>query len=98
MTIVYSGRLLLPGNSATTTFEGFYLDSIQVEGTHKVTNTSTQDKRSFTVEVTNAKLTKPNGNFSTWSSNKTITQTGAWQPCWISRMMCSVLPARPAAR
>lgn len=74
--IVYTGRLILPGNSATTTFEGYYLDSIKVEGTHKVTNTSTQDKRSFTIEVSNAQLTRPNGNYSTWNSARTITQTG----------------------
>ncbi|AXY77337.1 hypothetical protein D3H65_26625 [Paraflavitalea soli] len=76
MIIVYTGRLILPGNSATTTFDGFYLDSLKVEGTHKVTNTSTQDKRSFAIEVSSAKLTRANGNYSTWNSAKTITQTG----------------------
>ena len=76
MIIVYTGRLILPGNSATTTFDGYYLDSLKVEGTHKATNTSTQDKRSFVIEVSNAKLTRPNGNYSTWNSAKTITQTG----------------------
>jgi hypothetical protein len=73
--IVYSGRLILPGSSAATTFDGYYLDSIHVEGTHKATNTSTQDKRSFSIEVTGAKLSKPNGNYSTWNSQKTITQS-----------------------
>ena len=73
--IVYTGRLILPGSSATTTFDGYYLDSIHVEGTHKATNTSTQDKRSFSIEVTGAKLSKSNGNYSTWSSQKTITQS-----------------------
>ncbi|MDF2187307.1 hypothetical protein [Paraflavitalea sp. CAU 1676] len=76
MIIVYSGRLILPGNTATTTFDGFYLDSFKVEGTHKVTNASTQEKLSLTIDITNAKLAKPNGNYSTWSSTKTITQTG----------------------
>lgn len=76
MIIVYSGHLIMPGNSATTTFDGFYIDSFKVEGTHKVTNASTQDKRSFTIDITNARLTKPNGNYNTWNSTKTITQTG----------------------
>ncbi|WP_276480335.1 hypothetical protein [Paraflavitalea pollutisoli] len=73
--IVYSGHLLLPGSSATTTFDGYSIDSFKVEGTHKATNTSTQDKRSFKIEVTGAKLTKPNGNFNTWGSTRTLTQT-----------------------
>ena len=72
--IEYSGRLILPGNSATTTFEGYYLDSIQVEGTHKITNTSTLDTRSFTIVITGAKLSKPNGNYTAWNSEKTISQ------------------------
>src|ERR1700694_4251030 len=34
---VYTGRLVLPGKSATTTFDGFKIDSISVQGTHKIT-------------------------------------------------------------
>jgi hypothetical protein len=74
--IVYSNRLILPGSSATTTFDGYYLDSIKVEGTHKATNTSTQTTRSFKIEVTDAKLSKPSGNYSTWNSTRNIAQTG----------------------
>jgi len=73
--IVYTGRLILPGSSATTTFDGYYLDSIHVEGTHKATNTSTANGASFTIEVTDAKLSKPSGNYSTWNSQKTIVQS-----------------------
>lgn len=73
--IVYTGRMILPGSSATTTFDGYYLDSVHVEGTHKATNASTQEKRSFSIEVTGAKLSKPSGNYSTWNSQKTITQS-----------------------
>ncbi len=70
----YSGRLISPGAVATTTFEGFYVDSIQVEGTHKITNTGTADQRQFTVEVIDARLSRPNGNYTKWNSEKTITQ------------------------
>lgn len=72
----YSGRLLTPGAKATTTFDGFYVDSIKVEGTHKITNTSNgTSNREFTIEVIGAKLTKPSGNYTEWKSNKVITQT-----------------------
>lgn len=72
---IYTNRLLVPGAIATTTFDGFYFDSTKVEGTHKITNTSTSNTtRQFTVVITNAKLTKPNGNFIEWNSEKVITQ------------------------
>ncbi len=72
--ITYSGPLFIPGNSATTTFDGYYVNDIHVEGTHKVTNQSTQDKKVFRIVVTGAKLSKPNGNFSQWNSEKTLSQ------------------------
>jgi hypothetical protein len=73
--IVYSGPLFIPGNSTTTTFDGYAVNGISVEGTHKVTNKSTQNIKSFNVQVIGAKLTKPNGNFTQWNSDKTISQT-----------------------
>lgn len=73
----YTGRLTQPGNSATTTFDGFKFDSITVQGTHKITNTTVagSNQRQFTIDVTDAKLTKPDGNYSLWTSNRVITQT-----------------------
>lgn len=73
--IEYSNRLIHPGAVATTTFDGFYVDDLKVEGTHVITNTSTVNvNRQFTVDVINAKLSKPNGNFTQWNSHKVITQ------------------------
>ena len=73
----YTSRLLYPGAIATTTFDGFYIDSIKVEGTHTITNTSsltTQPlSRQFTVDVS-ARLSKSNGNYTEWKSHKVITQ------------------------
>ena len=75
----YTNRLIVPGAVASTTFENFYFDSIKVQGTHKITNTSSPTNtqplsRSFKVEVINAKLTRPNGNYIEWNSTKTVTQ------------------------
>lgn len=72
--IVYSGPLFIPGNSTTTTFDGYVVNDISVQGTHKITNQSTQGSRSFNVQVLDAKLTHTNGNFSQWNSDRTITQ------------------------
>lgn len=75
----YSARLIVPGATAVTSFEDYYVDSIKVEGTLKITNTSSPVNtqpltRSFKKEVINAKLSKPNGNYIEWNSTKTITQ------------------------
>lgn len=71
----YTNRLIIAGAVATTVFDGFYVDTIKVEGTHKIANTSASNTtRQFTVDVTNAKLTRPSGNFVEWSNHKVITQ------------------------
>jgi hypothetical protein len=74
--IVYTGRLVQPGNSASLTFDGYYVDDTKVEGTQTISNTGTQDQKSFTIQVTGARLSKPNGNYTEWNSERTITQTG----------------------
>jgi hypothetical protein len=72
----YSGRLIEPGSSATTRFENYKFDSISVQGTHKITNTTAAGtiQRQFTIDITDGKLTKPNGDYSVWTSHRVITQ------------------------
>jgi hypothetical protein len=71
---VYTGRLINSGSVAETTFDGYYINDIHVEGTHRIENLSTSPNWMFQVKVTNAKLSKPNGNYSEWNSTRTITQ------------------------
>jgi hypothetical protein len=79
MIIVYTGRLIYPGKSATTTFDGFKIDNISVQGQHVITNTTANTTGSnmlqYTIDVTDAKLSKPDGNYSLWNSHRVITQT-----------------------
>jgi hypothetical protein len=73
----YTGRLIEPGSSATTTFDGFKFDSISVQGRYKITNSTAagSNQRQFTIDIDDAKLTGPGGNYSMWSSHRVITQT-----------------------
>lgn len=71
---VYTARLLTPGAVAETSFDGYYVNDVHVEGTHRVENKSTSSNLEFGITVTNAKLSKPNGDYSQWNSTKTITQ------------------------
>jgi len=72
--IEYTNRLVYPGAVAVTTFDGFYVDNIKVEGTHTITNTGTSQLRQYQIDVMNGKLTKPNGDYTEWEGHKTITQ------------------------
>ena len=72
----YTGKLTEPGNSATTRFENFKFDSISVQGTHTITNSTAagSNQRQFTIDITDAKLIKPNGDYSLWTSHRVNTQ------------------------
>ncbi|MGZ3913893.1 MAG: hypothetical protein ACXVB3_09190 [Flavisolibacter sp.] len=72
----YTGRLTVPGKSVTTSFDSFFLDSIGVQGNHTLTNTTVagSNQRQFTIDVTNARLSKPSGNYSQWTSHRVVTQ------------------------
>jgi hypothetical protein len=74
--IDYSNHLLIPGATASARFEDFQIDSIAIDNstTYTVKNTGTQDNLQFTVDA-NAKLSKPNGNYSEWYSHKIISRT-----------------------
>jgi len=68
----YSKRLIMPGAVATTVFDGYYVNNVKVEGTHTITNLSTENQLKFNVTVL-GQLTKENGNSSIWNSDRTTT-------------------------
>jgi hypothetical protein len=72
---VYTNRLLVPNAVVETSFDGFYFDSTKVEGAMRIKNTTepTTGPR-YQINVTNGKLTRPNGNFISWNSEKVRTQ------------------------
>ena len=72
--VEYSGRLILPGSVASANFEDFHVDSTKVEGTLKISNIGTLIERQFKVEVIDARLSRPSGNYTKWNSEKTFTQ------------------------
>jgi hypothetical protein len=70
----YTGRMVVPGSVAETGFDGYFVNGIKVEGTHRIENQSTSNTWAYSVRVNNAKLTRPNGDFSQWNRSKLITQ------------------------
>ena len=69
---IYTGRLRVPGNKATTTFKEFSIDSINVEGTHIITNASRNEVPAYRREIFNGKLSWSVTRWIKWSSVRTI--------------------------
>jgi hypothetical protein len=69
---VYTGRLRVPGNSATTTFEDYSIDSINVEGTHVISNVSRNEIPAYKREVINGQLTWTSGRWVKWSAVRVV--------------------------
>ncbi len=72
---VYTGPMFIAGSKTSTTFVDYSVDSFKIEGTHTVENTSSSNKKGWTVKVVDGKITNTNsGSWQKWSSVKTHTQ------------------------
>lgn len=72
---VFTGRMKEAGSTATTTFDNYYFDSLKVEGSQVIANTTTTNHRKFTLTVHEGKLVAPSGNYVTWNRSRTWEQT-----------------------
>lgn len=80
---VFTGPMRAAGSKATTTFEGYKVDSVAVAGTHEVTNNSSSNNKIFTTKVIEGKLTWNSGRWVKWSSIRTVAQLeGNGTPYW----------------
>jgi len=80
---VFTGKMREPGSKATTTFDGYKVDSVSVAGTHEVTNNSSSNNKIFTTKVIEGKLTWNSGRWVKWSSVRTVAQIeGNGTPFW----------------
>lgn len=70
----YTNRLIFPSAEAISSFDGYEVNNVKVEGTHRILNTSTQNSPSFQVTI-DGKLSKANGNYSSWKSTRSIKMT-----------------------
>ncbi|HTJ14409.1 MAG TPA: hypothetical protein VL547_20360 [Dinghuibacter sp.] len=81
ISMVFTGPLSVAGNSATTTFTNYSVNSIGLSGTHVITNASAGNKIAFNIQIENAKITV--GTFwVTWSANHTWTMTAGASTPW----------------
>jgi hypothetical protein len=76
---IFTKPAFMQGSVVSTTFVGYQVDSFSVAGTHKVTNTSTNLRSSFKVEVIQGKITNTNTGF--WLNHEAeheFTQLEGW--------------------
>lgn len=68
-----TGEIRTSGTVRTISHDGFYVDTVKVEGTRTWTNNGLDANGhwSYTKTATNMKLTYPDGSFSTWSKTRT---------------------------
>jgi hypothetical protein len=79
---IYTNPMVVPGAKVSTTFVGYYVDSLNIEGTHITENTSTTNLQGFKVKVIAGKITNTNSNrWRKWNSIKDVLQvTGNGTP------------------
>ncbi|MCC6459996.1 MAG: hypothetical protein IT260_05980 [Saprospiraceae bacterium] len=78
------------GATRTLSFDQFFIDAIQVEGTRAWTNNglNASSQWSFTVTSTNVKLSYPDGSSQSWNQNHTVTlidgayNLNPWDDVW----------------
>lgn len=78
MITTYSAQLLKPGSVAETTFDGYSVDGMLVEGTHRIENKSITNQAIFETKVINGKLTMSSGDYIAWNRTRVVTQTDGY--------------------
>ena len=68
--VEYTGKYRSPGTKITTTFDNFFVNDNQIEGTKVV---ETQSRDVYNVTVSNAKITFTDNTTITWESTRTRT-------------------------
>lgn len=75
MTLVYSGsNFLFPGTSISTTFQGYEVDGIKIDGTRTITNGGidlVNSRVTLRVKIENGKITWPDNSSVTYTSDQT---------------------------
>ena len=74
--IKYSGRRFLANSTVETTFDGYSINDVKLEGIRTVTNItgSKEEAPKFTIVLIDGKSTWPDGTFAT----RTMTRTREW--------------------
>ncbi|MDX2047971.1 MAG: hypothetical protein SFU87_14365 [Chitinophagaceae bacterium] len=75
--IIYTitGKFRNSGSTLSVTFENYSVNNHKLEGTYSITNSTSGNTPSITTQVTNGKLTYPDGKYYTYSGTRTWLQS-----------------------
>jgi hypothetical protein len=76
---VITNRFAIPGASIVASFQNYSVNGYKIEGTYSISNTTTGMVPSVKTQVTDGKLTYPDGSFYTYSGIKNYVQTAGVQ-------------------
>lgn len=80
--ITYTDKRYIPGATRTVTFEDFFIDGVQIEGTRTMTNVSAteNDNPRFNIVLAGGRVTFEDGTFATREANHTRTWMRSGSP------------------
>ncbi|REK48617.1 MAG: hypothetical protein DWQ48_09720 [Bacteroidetes bacterium] len=81
------GRYFDPGSTRSVTFDKFFVDSTQIEGSRTVVNNgfNSSGNMNWTITATNMKITRPNGNWRSWNGQRTREMTAGYgDSTWVN--------------
>lgn len=86
LTVTLSDRYVNAGSVLTVQPQNYYINDHLIEGTKTITNNgrNSSNNLSFTVQVTNGKVTFPTGGYTTWSSTRTNEWVAGESTSWFS--------------
>ena len=84
LVITLTGRYRNAGSVLTVQPQNYYINNYLVEGTKTLTNNgrNASNNLTFTVQVTNGKITFPTGGFTTWNSTRTNEWVAGESTSW----------------
>ncbi|MBK8848093.1 MAG: hypothetical protein IPO27_16770 [Bacteroidetes bacterium] len=70
---VFTGRYRNPGTVISISFDNYFVNNNKIEGTKTITNNGFNNSNhlSYSIVVSNGKITKPDGSTLTWNSTRT---------------------------
>lgn len=78
--VSFTGNYFAQGSVKTTTFNNFFRNDNKIEGTRTVTNLglNANGNMAWSVSAVNMKVTRTNGQFHTWNSERTRTMVAGY--------------------
>lgn len=90
--VTLTDRYVNPGSVLTVQPQNYYVNDHLIEGTKTITNNGRNGSNnlSFTVQVTNGKVTFPAGGYTTWNSTRTNEWIAGESTTWFSNGLSGI--------